>query len=71
MATHQDDELQDVPPGKAGSAVLYVVCLLAFLASFSLMSFAFEIGSALLFTGGLVLASAAFFVPLQSLARPD
>ncbi|WP_298457102.1 hypothetical protein [uncultured Cellulomonas sp.] len=71
MATHQDDELQDVPPGKAGSAAVFVLCLLAFLGSFSLMSFAFEIGSPLLFVGGLLLASAAFFVPQQLLGRPD
>ena len=71
MGTHQDDELQDVPPGKAGSAALFVVCLLLLVASFSLMSFAFEVGSPLLFGGGLLAASAAFFVPLQLLGRPD
>jgi hypothetical protein len=70
MARHQDDELQDVPPGKAGSAVLYVVCAIAFIASFWLFGYAFEVGSPLLFGAALLLASAAFYVPMQLLARP-
>lgn len=70
MARHQDDELQDVPPGKAGSAVLYVVCGLVFLISFPLFGYAFEVGSPLLFGAGLVLACAAFYIPMQLLARP-
>ena len=71
MATHQRDDLQDVPPGRAGSAALFVVCLALFIASFPFMSWAFEIGSALLFSLGLVAACAAFFFPMQSLRRPD
>ncbi len=71
MADHQDDELKDVPPGKAGSAVLYVLCSLLFLASFPFMSYAFEVGSPLLFGGGLIAACAAFYVPMQLLGRPD
>ena len=71
MADHQDDELKDVPPGKVGSAVLYVVCGLLFLASFPAMSYAFEVGSPLLFSGGLAAACAAFYIPMQLLGRPD
>ena len=71
MADHQNDELKDVPPGRAGSAVLYVVCILLFLASFPLMSYAFDVGSPLLFTGGLAAACAAFYIPMQLLSRPD
>ncbi|WNB84396.1 hypothetical protein [Cellulomonas sp. ATA003] len=71
MANHQDDELQDVPPGKAGSAALYVVCLVVFLAGFYAMALGFETGSPWLFTGGLLASSASFFVPLQMLARPS
>lgn len=71
MATHQRDDLQDVPPGRAGSAVLFVVCFAVLVASFWLMSFAFEIGSALLFSAGLLVASVSFFVPVQMLDRPE
>ena len=71
MASHQHDELQDVPPGRAGSAVLFVVCFALLVGSFSLMSFAFEIGSPLLFIAGLVAASASYFVPMQLLGRPS
>ncbi len=71
MATHQDDELQDVPPGKAGSAVLYLVGVLALLVGFYAFAYSFEVGSPLLFAGGLLLSSAAFYVPMQLLGRPD
>ena len=71
MSTHQRDDLQDVPPGKAGSAVLFVVCAVLLAGSFWFMAWAFEIGSALLFSAGLVAACAAFYIPLQLLGRPD
>jgi hypothetical protein len=71
MADHQRDDLKDVPPGRAGSAVLFVVCSIVLIASFWFMSYAFEIGSPLLFSAGLVAACAAFFVPMQLLSRPS
>jgi amino acid permease len=71
MATHQRDDLKDVPPGRAGSAVLFVVCAVLLLASFWSMAYSFEIGSAPLFVVGLAAASASFFVPMQLLGRPD
>jgi hypothetical protein len=71
MASHQQDELKDVPPGRAGSAVLFVVCFAVMLVGFWLMGYGFEVGSALLFSGGLALSCGAFFVPMQLLARPS
>ena len=71
MSTHQHDELKDVPPGRAGSAVLFVVCFAVMLAGFWLMGWAFELGSPLLFAGGLALSCAAFYVPQQLLSRPS
>jgi hypothetical protein len=70
MATHQRDDLKDVPPGRAGSAVLFLVCSALLLFSFWLMAYGFELGSPLLFGAGLVAASASFFVPMQLLGRP-
>ncbi len=71
MATHQRDDLKDVPPGRAGSAVLFLVCTAVFLAGFWAMAFGFEIGSAVVFSGGLLASCAAFFVPMQLLSRPN
>ena len=71
MADHQNDELKDVPPGRAGSAVLFVVCFAIMVAGFWLMSYAFEIGSPLLFAGGLTAACASFYIPMQLLSRPS
>ena len=71
MASHQRDDLKDVPPGRAGSAVLYVVCLAVFLAGFVLMSYAFEIGSPLLFSAGLLASGGAWFVPMGLTGRPS
>jgi uncharacterized RDD family membrane protein YckC len=71
MATHQRDDLKDVPPGRAGSAVLFLVCAAVFLASFWAMAYGFEIGSPLVFSGGLLAACAAYFVPMQLLGRPN
>ena len=71
MADHQRDDLKDVPPGRAGSAVLYVVCIALFLASFAVMSYGFDIGSPLVFTAGLLAAGGAWFIPLGLAGRPD
>ena len=71
MATHQHDDLKDVPPGRAGSAVLFVFCLALFCASFVCMSYAFDIGSPLLFGAGLVAAGGAWLLPLGVLDRPS
>jgi hypothetical protein len=71
MASHQDDDLKDVPPGRAAGAVLYVVCLAIFLAGFYLMAIAFDTGSPLLFTAGLLAAGGAWFLPLGLAGRPD
>ncbi len=70
MSSHQNDELKDVPPGRAGSAVLFVLCFAIMVAGFSLMSFAFELGSPLLFAGGLAVSCASFYIPMQLLSRP-
>jgi hypothetical protein len=71
MANHQRDDLQDVPPGRAGSAVLFVVCAAILVASFWLMSYGFELGSPLLFGAGLLAACGSYYVPMQLLGRPD
>lgn len=71
MATHQRDDLKDVPPGRAGSAVLFVVCFVLLIGSFWLLGYGFELGSPLLFTAGLLVASASYFVPQQLLGRPS
>ncbi len=71
MASHQHDDLKDVPPGRAGSAVLYVVCLAIFVAGWYLMAIAFDTGSPLLFSAGLLAAVGAWFLPLGLTGRPD
>ncbi len=60
-----------MPPGRAGSAVLFVVCSALLVFSFWLMAYGFEIGSALVFGAGLLAACASYFVPMQLLGRPD
>jgi hypothetical protein len=71
VASRQNDELQDVPPGRAGSAVLFVVMFAVMVGGFALMSYAFELGSPLLFSAGLLLSCAAFYIPMQLLSRPS
>jgi hypothetical protein len=71
MASHQHDDLQDVPPGRAGSAVLFVFCLAIFVAGFYLMALAFDTGSPLIFAAGLVAACGAWFLPMGLVGRPD
>jgi hypothetical protein len=71
MANRQRDDLKDVPPGRAGSAVLFVVCAALLVFSFWLMAYGFEIGSPLVFGAGLLGACASYFVPMQLLGRPD
>jgi len=70
MDSHQHDELKDVPPGQGTSAALFVLCFALLIGSFWLFGYAFEVGSPLLFVGGLLAASAAYFVPQQLLPRP-
>jgi hypothetical protein len=71
MASHQHDDLKDVPPGRAGSAALFVVCLAIFVAGFYLMAIAFDTGSPLLFSAGLLASAGSWFLPMGLTGRPD
>jgi hypothetical protein len=70
MASHQHDDLKDVPPGRAGSAALFVVCLALFIGGLYLMALAFDTASPLIFTAGLLAAGGAWFVPMGLTGRP-